>query len=283
VSLGQAVILAIVQGLTEFIPVSSSAHLALVPWALGWGEPNVAFDVMLHFGTVLSLIAYFRGDMGPLVLGFGRGMVALPTHAGRARLRSDTTAHLALLLVAGCVPTAILGFSLHDQFERFFHERSWIAVFLILTGIWLVMVQRLESGDKTADNTRLLDALWVGFAQGVAIAPGISRSGATIGTALLTGMDRRFAPRFAFLLSIPAILGATAAKLPEMLADSGGHAVGAWSLVVGVMAAAVSGYLAILLVMRWVREGRLSRFAYYCWALAAAVLIALALGAGSPA
>lgn len=277
-TIAQALILAIVQGLTEFIPVSSSAHLALVPWALDWGKPNVAFDVMLHFGTLLSLVAYFRSDIGPLLAGLGRGAVALPTRTGRARLRDDTTARLALLLVAGCIPTAILGFTLHDQFEGLFDRPSWIAAFLIVTGIWLVMAQRLQAGRKQSEDTRLPDALWVGLAQGIAIAPGISRSGATIGAALLTGMSRPFAPRFAFLLSIPAILGAAVAKLPEVLGEGAGQEVGAGPLALGVTAAAVSGYLAIILVMRMVREGRLDRFAYYCWAVAAAVLIALAAG-----
>jgi len=272
----QALVLAVVQGLTEFIPVSSSAHLAIVPWLLDWGAPNVAFDVLLHLGTLLSLIAYFRRDLSVLIGAWLRSLGRLLTGRGLRALVEDEHARLAWLLLAGCVPTAIIGFTLKHQFESAFQHPSWIAVFLIITGVWLVIAQRVRPGAKESPTTAVKDALLVGLAQGIAIAPGISRSGATIGMGLLCGLNRQFAPRFAFLLAIPAIVGAAVFKLPEL--RQGAHAVAAGPAIIGLVASAVSGYLAIMLVMRVVREGRLDRFAYYCWLVAVAVLVAVALG-----
>jgi len=270
-SLLQALILAIVQGLTEFIPVSSSAHLVIVPWLAKWGEPNVAFDVLLHLGTLLALIAYFWRDLGGLIGAWLRSVVLLLAGRGIHVALQDDRARLAWLLLAGCVPTALIGFALQNQFERAFHHPLWVAVFLILTGIWLVIAQRIQPGEKESAGTTLKDALIIGVAQGVAIAPGISRSGATIGTGLLCGLDRQFAPRFAFLLAIPAILGVAAVKLPELYV--GRYAVATGPALIGLIASAISGYVAIMLVMRVVRQGRLDRFAYYCWLVAIAVVI----------
>jgi len=199
----------------------------------------------------------------------------LSGHGLRALIGNEH-ARLAWLLLAGCVPTAIIGFALRNQFEGAFQHPGWIAVFLIITGIWLVIVQRVGRGTKLSPTTSLKDSLLVGLAQGIAIAPGISRSGATIGAGLLCGLDRQFAPRFAFLLSIPAILGAAAVKLPEL--RHGGNVVASGPALIGLVASAGCGYLAIMAVMRVVRQGRLDRFAYYCWLVGVAVLIAVALG-----
>lgn len=268
----QAAVLAIVQGLTEFIPVSSSGHLVLVPWAFGWDEPGVSFDVLLHFGTLIALLVYFRSDLIPLLAGLFSSFRPLYRKAKKRDSPPLTDEQkLAWLIVIGTIPAGVLGGAFTTQVESLFGRPAWAGLFLCITGIFLFVSSRWKPGKRGPAEIGLRDALLIGLAQAVAIAPGISRSGMTIGVGLMAGLERSFAPRFAFLLSIPAIAGATLYQSAK-IASVGVEQWGWPGLLLGLLVAAAAGYLAIGLVMRVVGRGRLEVFGYYCLLVGAAVL-----------
>lgn len=243
-----SILLGALQGFSEWLPVSSSGHLALAQHYFGVSAP-VAFDVMLHFGTLLAVTAYFRKDI-----------LALFKRALKGDFR-----YVAFLLLA-MVPTALIGFALKDYFEAMFSQPLLIALALTITGAFLYASQRLSNGKRSL-NAR--SSLLIGVAQGIAVAPGISRSGATIGAGLLSGLKRKEAARFSFLLSIPAILGATALEGTKALSFAG---LPIESLIAGVVAAALVGYACIGLLLRFLEQGKLHYFSGYCLTLAAIVL-----------
>jgi undecaprenyl-diphosphatase len=253
------IVLGLVQGLTEFLPVSSSGHLVIVPAALGWEEPPLGLTVLLHLGTLLALLVYFRNDLIGLALGLlGRG----PDPAAARRMVG--------FLVIGTIPAVIAGLALGNFFEDAFARPYESCVELVITGFMLLAVERLGERAARAD----LDApraAGIGVAQALAILPGISRSGATIGAGLWFGMDREEATRFSFLLAIPAILGAGVLDLAQGELDV------SRSGMVGFVAAAISGYLAIAVLLRFVRTHSLRPFAGYLFVVGplAAVVIAL--------
>ncbi|HVL50262.1 MAG TPA: undecaprenyl-diphosphate phosphatase [Actinomycetota bacterium] len=258
-SILEALVLGVVQGLTEFLPVSSSAHLALVPELLGWGQPTLAYAVLLHAGTLLALFAYFRRELVATLQGMMR--------PGPAR-------RFVVLLIAGTVPAAVIGVAFEEWFEDNFGRPFQVALQLILTGLILFGIEALarrrppppaDPQDLTGlkslvDDLNPAKAAAVGFAQAFAIIPGISRSGATIAAGLMAGLSRPQAARFSFLLSIPIVFGTTLFKVPDLA----GEGTGAGPLAVGFLASAVTGYVAIAGTIAFLQRRGLHVFAIYC-------------------
>ena len=258
-SLWEATILGAVQGLTEFLPVSSSAHLVLLPWALGWPEPGLTFNVVVHLGTLLSLFLYFRGDL----TGLARQAVA--GAPGGARLLTA--------LAVGTVPGAAAGYFGKGFFEALFARPDWVGVFLLGTALILGVAERVGRRSRSLEALGAYEAIWIGVAQAVAIAPGISRSGSTIAVGLLLGFTREAAARFSFLLAIPIILGAGAHQLLGL--RHAGAAPVAWApLLLGFVMALAAGYAAIGALLRYLRTRSLYPFALYC-ALLGLLVVAL--------
>ena len=257
----QALILGLVQGLTEFLPVSSSGHLVLVPWWLGWDDPGLAFDALLHWGTLLAVVIYFWRDWWEMLMALVRKV------QGRAAQGRD---HLLLAILVGTIPAAVLGFLLESFFESMFGQPALVSVFMIITGFLLVFAERWTRSHQQGrpmEKLSYLDAVFVGFGQALAIAPGISRSGSTIAAGLVRGLDRPTAARFSFLLGTPIIFGAGLLKLKDLL-EMGTGATGFAPLAVGFLAAFISGVLAIRYLLRYLQRHTLYVFAYYVWAVA---------------
>jgi undecaprenyl-diphosphatase len=251
----KAAILGIVQGVTEFAPVSSSGHLVLVPWLLGWEPPGLLFDTLVHWGTLVAVLAYFWRDWRRLARAWLHGLFHWDWR--------DPNARLMWLLVLGTAPAVVVGYLLEAQFEVLFGRPVWVSIFLLITAALLVLAERLGQRTREVLDTRWGDALLIGLAQAAAIAPGISRSGATIATGLLRGFNRPDAARFSFLLSTPVILGAGLLQVADAAAAPEA-AYNAPALLVGFLVAAVSGYLSIGLLLRYLQRRRLHAFAVYC-------------------
>jgi undecaprenyl-diphosphatase len=277
-SLLRAAVLGVVQGATEFLPISSSGHLVLVPWLLGWPEPGLLFDTLVHWGTLLAVLAYYRKDFLTL-------LGAWLSSVRERRLDGDPQRRLAWLLLIGSVPAGLAGLLLQDFFENLFGQPPAAATLLLITGLLLAASEywrhkqhsgaprHAESRTPLASAARLSigAALFVGLAQALAIAPGISRSGATIAAGLLVGLSRPEAARFSFLLATPAILGAGLLQLADL---AGGNVSAPWiSVVAGFLAAAVVGYLAIRFLLDYLQRHALYIFAVYCWLAGAVGLI----------
>ena len=260
-TLGAVILLAIIQGLTEFFPVSSSGHLVLGQYFLGVQSPGVALEVALHLGTVISVIVVFFPDILGLIQGFFSFFID-PKGVNSKKLM--VYRKLIVLLVLGSIPTAVIGILFEDTFERLFKSPQLVGYTLILTGIILTISSRLH-GRKPLDKVSVTDAVIVGLGQGLAITPGISRSGLTISTSLLLGLDRDAATRFSFLLSVPAILGAAIFKMPAIVNGTMGYPL--WWVMVGVAISALAGILAIRGLMSVLKQGKLQYFAYYVWVL----------------
>lgn len=261
-----AALLGLVQGLTEFIPVSSTAHLRIVPALFGQPDPGAAYTAVIQLGTLIAVLAYFARDL-----------VALP--AALLRDPSSPEGRLPILLAVGTVPIVIAGLALKKYIENDLRSLYVIAVALIVIGIAMVIVDRYASGrddHKPLASITYTDAMLVGLAQTLALVPGVSRSGATICMALLLGFARSDAARFSFLLSIPAIAGAGIFEARDAFRVLGGNAVPA--LLVGTATAAVSGYLAIAWLIKWLGSHDLVGFAIYRILAGLALLGALLRG-----
>lgn len=251
----QMIILGIVQGLTEFLPVSSSAHLVFTEHFLGIPRPGVLLEAVLHLGTAFAAIVLFWPDLRRLL---------------RAFFTRDSYLRVAWLIVLVTVITGAIGLVFADPFERMFQSVRGTAVQLIITGFILVLAR--ERGRRALLQTTVSDAAAVGVAQGISIVPGISRSGITIAAAMWTGMAREEAARFSFLVAIPAIIGAGLFALRDLpaAADLGYTAP---HLLVGFAVSAVFGAIAIRWLLEVVRRGRLTVFAVYCWVVGSAVFL----------
>jgi undecaprenyl-diphosphatase len=262
----EALVLGLVQGLTEFLPISSSGHLVLVPYMLGWDQPSTTFDLVLHVGTLVAVVVYFRKELAAIIEAFIK-----------PRPESAMERRLGTMVVVGTIPAVIAGLLLEKTFESFFSNPSEVAGFLLVTGLLLIVTGFMMEGAELAgrarkgtDKLRLKDALIIGLMQAAAIAPGISRSGATIATGLFLGFNREAAARYSFLLSIPIIAGAAAFQLRHGIDTAGASAS---VLAVGFLAAALSGFAAVKFLMAYIREHGLKVFAYYCWVLGAIIII----------
>ena len=268
----EAFILGLVQGLTEFLPVSSSGHLVLVPELFNLSTPTVGFDIVVHVATLLAVVTYFMPDVRRIV-------VALVAPSRMSAPEARYWRRLFLWLVIGSVPAAIAGFGFSRFFEGLFESTIAVGVFLLLTSGLLVgsdiALARVKREPVSLGKMKASDALIIGCFQALAIAPGLSRSGSTLAAGVFLGFDRPTAARFSFLLSIPAILGAFVASLAGVGGGFGGAS--AWAYVVGAATAAVSGFLAIFLLMRYIRHHRLRLFAVYAALLGIFVLVVSAL------
>jgi undecaprenyl-diphosphatase len=255
----QAIVIGAIQGLTEFLPISSSAHLIVVPELFGWDDPfinSATFDVMLHAGTLVALFAYFWRDVLRLL--------AAAWAALRERsLADDPDRRLALLLLISIVPAALLGVALESFFDHWFRDNVLaIPAIMLLGAFFLWIADRFGRGVRDLDAARLQDAVVIGGAQALALFPGTSRSGVTIATGLLLGLTREAAARFAFLMGIPIITGATLWKI-RGLASTGLESDQLAILLAGMLSAAVFGLLAIRFLLRYLRSHGLGIFVAY--------------------
>ena len=253
--------LGILQGLAEFLPISSSAHLALAPWVFGWPEPGLAVDVALHVGTLVAVLIYFRDEWMKLI-------VAALEIVRTQRVQTVEQRRVLYLIVA-TIPGAIAGVFLNDYAESTFRSPELIAIALAAMGFVLWIVDRERPDTRPLESIHWADALLIGIAQAAALLPGVSRSGATITAGRALALDRASAATFSFLMSMPIIAAAAIFKVPHLL-HSGGASL---PLLAGVLASAVSGWLAIAIVMRYVRSHSYGVFAAYRVVLGAAVLI----------
>ena len=250
----QAVILGLVQGLGEFLPISSSAHLVLTPWLFGWPDQGLAFDVALHLGTLVAVVAYFWRDIIELLI------------CGLFQPRS-LDGRLFWYLIVASIPGAVFGYLLENQAATVFRSPLLIALTLTLMGIGLWLADRKGRKSRDMEDITLMDSIIVGISQALAIIPGVSRSGITMSTGLLTGMKRETAARFSFLMSVPIIAGAALLKVPDLQpADF------SLAFILGVLTAAVVGFLAIRFLLQYLRHGSYLLFTWYRILLAALVV-----------
>ncbi len=261
----QAILLGLLQGITEFIPISSSGHLVLVPWLLGWESPGLVFDTVVHWGTLVAVLAYFWRDWLALITAWLRGLLRWDW--------GDPLARLMWLLIVGTIPAVVLGFLLEDFFESLFSEPVWVSIFLLVTAGLLALSERLGSRTRGLDELGWPDAAVIGLGQAMAIAPGISRSGATIATGLFRGLERPAAARFSFLLSAPIIFGAGLLQLVDLVSTPNAQAQ-VPALLAGFLAAAIGGYLCIWGLLRYLQRGQLYPFAIYCAGMGVVGLLA---------
>jgi undecaprenyl-diphosphatase len=253
----QALILGIVQGTTEFLPISSSAHLVLVPWALGWPKPGLPFDTMVHWGTLVAVVTYFHNDLWQLTRAWWASVRERSTNP-------DPYRRVAWLLLIGTLPGALAGFLFEDFFTALFSQPRSVAALLLLTGALLALSEGIGQRTRQITDVRLADALIIGLGQALAIAPGVSRSGATIAAGLGRGLTREAAARFSFLLATPIILGAGLLQALR-LATSAHPGTNAALLLAGFASSAAVGYLCIRFLLDYLRRRSLWVFAAYCW------------------
>ena len=256
----RAIILGIVQGLTEFAPVSSSAHLALVPWFFGWGPSGLLFDTMLHWGTLLAVLVVFWRDFLDLIRAWF-GSIA-------RRSLADPNARLAWFIIVGSIPAVVLGYFFQDYVEGLFADARMVGFLLLVTAAILAAAE-LVSGrlqrPRTLEQMNWLDSILIGLAQALALAPGISRSGSTIATGLARGIRRDLSARYSFLLGTPIIFGAGLLQLVEVLSGDSAQLTGHWlPIVAGFVAAAVAGIITIRFLLRYLRGHSLYVFSAYC-------------------
>lgn len=272
----QALIMGIVQGLTEFLPVSSSGHLVIVPWLFGWDDAfitSLAFSVMLHLGTLVALLVYFRADWVRLV------PAGLATIRDRS-FRGDPDRKLAWLLLAATIPAAVVGFLFNDLFEDTVRQVGLVAVTLVVGGVILWLADHIGARTKGVEDVTFPIAIGIGAAQALALIPGISRSGISISAGRFAGLDREAAARFAFLMATPITAGAGLFEARKLVSGEAAVDVPIGALVVGMVAALVSGLVAIHFMLRYLRTRSLDIFVWYRFALAAVVVVLLFVRGG---
>ncbi len=268
----QAIVLALVQALTEFLPISSSAHLVLVRWLLGWADPGLAFDVALHFGTLLALAAYFaRTWIRILGLACGRRVLEPPEDHPDRDLYDNP--RLLWHLAAATLPAACAGLALQDLIEARLRSPFVIGCMLIAAGCVIWWFDRRGRLRKGLDSLPFAGAMLIGCAQALALVPGTSRSGITIAAGLALGLTRAAAARFSFLLAMPVVLGAALKTGLETLGGGGIPPGEALPLAVGVTVSAVSGYAVIAMFLRHLQRSTLAPFVIYRWAFGIIVLV----------
>ncbi len=281
-SIFQALVLGIVQGLTEFIPVSSSAHLIIIPWLAGWNDPGIIFDVALHLGTLVALIWYFRAEWVRYIRA-GVGSIM------ERKIGDDLDRRLAWFLVIGTIPGVLAGLFLESTINDLFHTQDSLktlgplvamGVIVALFGLVMFIAERVTAHRRELGQMSLKDSVIIGVSQALALFPGVSRSGSTITAGLYLGLTRETAARFSFLLSTPIILGAGAKSLFDAIQQA---SVGAMvrsdllAFIVGFIAAAISGYLVIKFLLRFLQVHSTDIFVYYRFLLAALIIIVAVL------
>lgn len=258
----QAIIIGIVQGLTEFLPVSSSAHLVFAQNILGV-ESSLAFDIFLHLGTLIAVLWFFRHDIIKMLKSWWLSIGDILQGRFKQGFYDDPYKRLAWYVILATIPVGIVGVLFEDSIDALFAGALYVpAFFLFVTGTILYLSQRMASGNINLHNISKKEALFMGLGQACAILPGLSRSGTTIAAGLTIGLDKEFAAKFSFILSIPAIFGAFVFKLKDI-----GSAMDANFLPIflGFIAAIIAGYLAIKWMLDLIQNKSLDIFAYYCW------------------
>lgn len=254
---GQVIFLGIIQGLTEFLPVSSSAHLVLVPYLLKWNYPPVALDAALHFGTLFALLLYFFPDVLKTIRGFFLSFQPSKKFSQEERFYL----RLSWWIIIGTIPIIVVALLFKSQIESTFKSAMIASAFLLFTGVLLAFTDTFFYPSKPMASLNPLKAFFIGIFQALALFPGISRSGATISGGLILGLRREEAARFSFLLSLPAILGATVLEIPSL----SWKGLALWQFLIGIGISALVGILCIHYFLKFLKKSRLIWFAAYCW------------------
>ena len=281
-----AMFLGLVQGISEFLPISSSGHLSLLQHFFGFAgtEGQLFFDVLLHLGTLIAIFVYYWKDILDLLKELGRLFLVLlgkgekkgsVTASGGRKLQLTPDSRMIVMILVATIPLFFV-LPIKDKVESLYGNVVFIGCALIVTGTILFVSDRLAKGKKTVKTATMLDAFLVGIGQAVAVVPGLSRSGTSISAGMLRGFQRSFAVRFSFLMSIPAVLGANIISIKDAM-EAGIDASRMPMYIAGTIVAAVSGYFAIRLVNLLANKGKFGNFAYYCWGVGAAALVAFAI------
>lgn len=267
----EAIVLGLIQGLSEFLPVSSSGHLALLEKNFGIHEDSVIFfAVLLHIGTLVSIFIVYHEDIIKLIVEFFVMLKDIFTGKG-LRIDERPVRKLGIMIIVASIPTAIMGLLLEDYINKIFSSLAVIGVCWIITGFLLLLSEK-TSNKKDIEGMKFRNAFFVGICQGFAIMPGISRSGSTIVGSLIVGLKREFAVEFAFLISIPAILGSAMLEFPKAI-KAGIDPASVGPMIVGFLVAATSGYFAITTMIRIVSKQKMRYFSYYVWVMGIGTLI----------
>jgi len=268
----EAAILGLTQGLAEFLPISSSGHLALLQYFFGIeGESVLAFAVLLHLGTLISVFIVYWKDIWALILELCATIKDICTGKG-PRINANPTRRLGFMIIVATIPTALIGLLGNDFFASLYVTLMPIGIGLLFTGTIMWLSERMGSGKKGIGEMKFSTAIFVGIMQGIAICPGVSRSGSTLVGGLAGGLNREFAVKFAFLISIPSIMGSVVLEAPAAF-DQGFDLAIVGPIILGVVIAAVSGLLAIKAMIKVVSNKKLFYFSMYTWMLGAAVVI----------
>ncbi len=268
-SIFEAIVLGIVQGLTEFLPISSTGHLRIVPAFLGWDDPGAAFTAVTQLGTMAAVLLFFREDLSRISRSFVRSL-----KAGESR---DQDARLGWYILLGTVPIAILGLAFRDQIESGARDLYVIATALIVLGLVLLAAEKVGTRERQLDRITPRDGVVVGLAQALALVPGVSRSGATITAGLFLGLDRAAAARFSFLLSVPAVVLSGLFEMRKFVGE-GGDDTGAGALIVATLLAFVVGYASIAFLLRFLADHSTYVFVAYRVVLGVVVLALVSAG-----
>ncbi len=266
----QGIIIGIVQGLTEFLPVSSSAHLIFIQNILGV-ESSLAFDTFLHLGSLLAVLIYFRADIYKMIRAWLLSIGDIFQHRFREGFYSDPYKRLAWYVILATIPVGIAGVFLESHVDALFAGALYVpGFFLFVTGTILYLSQRMASGQIDMSHMGWFQSLFMGLGQACAIMPGLSRSGTTIAAGLVVGLDKEFAAKFSFILSIPAIFGAFILQLKDIGLSLGTDGA---AVILGFIAAFISGYLAIKWLLDLIQNRSLDIFSYYCWIVGVIVFV----------
>ena len=258
-------VLGFVQGVAEFLPISSSGHLTLLQHFFGMEEPDNLFNILLHFATLIAVCVYYWRDVLDMILEFFRGIAAMFSRR-QAKEQPPEARRLVLLIIVATLPLFLI-VPLEEKVEAFGRNPIFVSCALLVTGLILFLSDRMARGHKNGRTATLKDAALVGVAQGLATIPGLSRSGCTISAGMALGFDRKFAVRFSFLMSLPAVLGATLLKVIKTVLEGVAIAEGMLpKYLLGMAIAGVVGYFSIKLVNLLAAKGKFGAFAYYCWA-----------------
>lgn len=271
----EMIILGAIQGATEFLPISSSGHLVIFKGLLGINSPGMSLEILLHLGTLVAICAVFWKDIYLIIKDVRSSTLKLLSKKRlKDILKEDQYTKIFLLLLLGTVPTGIIGVSFENGFERLFNMPLFASIMIVITGTILWFTRLVKKGGKETINP--FEALIIGAVQGIAITPGISRSGITIATASFMGIERGLAGRFSFLLSIPAIIGAMILRIKEAAVSANDLPPGA---IIGAFIAALVGYLSLRILVNIIKRGKFYKFSYYCWTvgLIAAILLGICL------
>jgi undecaprenyl-diphosphatase len=272
VSLFEAIVLGITQGLTEFLPISSTAHLRIVPAFAGWEDPGAAFTAVTQLGTMTAVLLYFRADLVRIARAWLRSLRDAPA-------RRELDARLGWYIVLGTIPIGIFGLAFKDQIENGARDLYLISIALIVLGLVLLAAERVGRKERSLEKITTRDGIAIGFAQALALVPGVSRSGATITAGLFLGFDRMSAARFSFLLSVPAVVLSGLLEFASILNGSDGQHTGLGAMAVATFLAFVAGYASIAFLLRFLTNHSTIVFVVYRVALGALVLVLVSTGA----